>query len=495
MISLPRSSSEPVLLLSTEALVLFRRGRGGALSGFLFDNDPGGQEQLCRQLAAQLPITLRLLVDIAEEEFRSQELPRLQWADCRRLARKKCRQLFSKASHHHWRWQAPETRGQRRVLCAALCNPPLLQGWLDALRDCGAAVRSISSPALLTTRLPLPAAPALLVLGLHSGGLRASLLVDGQLRLSRLLRMRYGERDIPALCRQLEKMILYLRGQRLLGAGTAPSVCLLAAGALPGQLAAHYRQQEGAPPCRFVEAPADALPEGPLAETRYAEQLAQDPVNHYARREDTRVWRAGQKTRWIHCAGLGLLFAAALYAGHQALAGRILTQHGQAIGKRLPAYSRLDSLARQTLPPLPVTVHVLRDNMQRLAAWRQPGPRGAEILQLLSRALREHGAIRVQTVRWIQQHDPARPDPHDPHDPHDPGRAGAQVVLEAALPDFDGDYQAAMGAVRNFAGRLRRDPASHSVQFLRQPFIAEDKLRGRANDVTRPVQFSLSIQL
>lgn len=481
MISLPRSSSEPVLLLSAEALVLFTRGSDSALAGCLFDNNPDGQKQLCQYLAAQLPITLRLLVDIAEEEFRSQELPRLRWADCRRLARKKCRQGFNKASHHHWHWQPPGAGGQRRMLCAALCNPPLLQGWLNALHDCGAAVRSISSPALLTTRLPLPEAPALLVLGLHSSGLRASLLLDGQLRLSRLLKMRPGERDIPSLCRQLEKMILYLRGQRLLGTGVTPGVCILAAGALPGQVAAHYRQQQDAAPCLFVEAPADALPEGTLAETRYVEQLVQTPVDHYARQEDTRVWRAGQGTRLVHGVGLGLLFAAALYAGHQALAGRILTQQGQAIGERIPAYTRLDSQSRQTLPPLPVTAHTLRDNMQRLAAWRQPGPRAAQILQLLSRALRGHGAIRVQTVRWTQQPDPTR--------------AGAQVVLEAALPDFDGDYQAAMGAVRNFAGQLRQDPASRSVQFLRQPFIAEDKLRGRANDMTRPVQFSLLIQL
>ena len=487
-ISICRTIMQCVLLITSRDWVLFKTRDGRSWHSTTFANNTAGRKALIHTLNATGTSSLSVLIDIVEEELRVEILPALTRRDRNTLVKKKCRRMFNNTSHWHYRWQGRTADGQAIALCTALGNSTLLDQLLHTLRDGGTALRGISSPALLAETLPMSRAMqarAVLVVGLHTSGLRITLLVNGMLKASRLTEIQKEKEDIPTLCKQIEKMIQYLLGQRLIIADNPLVVWVSGSKGFAEQVAASYLEQRLLP-CQFAATLSGegdrCYPEATRVEHWYVSWLASHPVNHYARRQDTASYRALRTRRWVNGTGLGLSFASAVYTGYLMMAGLFLAKQSDVIEERIPRYTHLIDEARITMPQLPHSAEALRDDMERLAAWRRVSLSTADILQFLSKVLNKHDDIQLMSLQWSQTNE----------------NRGYTVVLDATLSSFDGNYQKALTTIKGFVHALEQDPMSRVVQFLREPFSGnlDTVLRGNTNDSAHvPLSFRLSIAL
>lgn len=179
----------------------------------------------------------RVLVNLPDEGFEHEDLPRASARDRRALVTRRCGAWFPHTPFVH-AWPAgPATSGRKgaeRFVFAGLERPAPLQAWLDALqRGRGRLTHLIPAasliPALGTPRASTADAPATLLLaGLTRAGLRLSLVNTRTLLFSRLI-THCTATSGAAWEDELERTRTYLLAQHLLPPETPVSAHLLGA--------------------------------------------------------------------------------------------------------------------------------------------------------------------------------------------------------------------------------------------------------------------------
>lgn len=177
-----------VLLAGRERAALYRRG-----GGLLYAADAAGRDALRRHLrAAPRDQAIHLLVDTAEEQLRSELLPRARGGDLRALIRRRQKKLFGGGDYFLCRRQGrePGAAGQHMLFA---CLGPGARPWAELLAECEAPLGGIHSvPLLLDALLKrlglLREHRHLLLLSLHAlAGVRQTYWRQGRLRFSRLI--------------------------------------------------------------------------------------------------------------------------------------------------------------------------------------------------------------------------------------------------------------------------------------------------------------------
>jgi len=177
-----------VLLAGRERAALYRRG-----GGLLYAADAAGRDALRRHLrAAPRDQAIHLLIDTAEEQLRSELLPRARGGDLRALIRRRQKKLFGGGDYFLCRRQGrePGAAGQHMLFA---CLGPGARPWAELLAECEAPLGGIHSvPLLLDALLKrlglLREHRHLLLLSLHAlAGVRQTYWRQGRLRFSRLI--------------------------------------------------------------------------------------------------------------------------------------------------------------------------------------------------------------------------------------------------------------------------------------------------------------------
>lgn len=168
-------------------------------SDFLADEQAESRHpEFSAWLASHLGDTFVLIVDVVEEEFAIEKIPGLRRFDEMAVVRRRLAQRFRDARLSQWtRVSAArqklftvkkEKAGHSRVLMSAITREQSLSTWLGIIEKERVPVRSVFSPALLAQRLlhhRLKSSDGLVV-SEAPGGLRQTLIIDGEIRFSRL---------------------------------------------------------------------------------------------------------------------------------------------------------------------------------------------------------------------------------------------------------------------------------------------------------------------
>ena len=139
-----------------------------------------------------------LLVDVVDEEQHIERIPRLRYHDRKLLLARRLEQKFrdgrfatwiSLERNDGWRWRNRAQRSEPQpVLLTALHGDAALQPWLGILVSNRARIAGIYSPSLLAAPLVerIRENGSGLLVTLQPGGLRQTLVIEGQTRFSRL---------------------------------------------------------------------------------------------------------------------------------------------------------------------------------------------------------------------------------------------------------------------------------------------------------------------
>mgnify|MGYP001356735594 CR=1 FL=1 len=414
-----------------------------------------------------------VVADTVDEDYRSEVLPHVQGQARAELLNRKLRQVFRNARFTGaWR-QARETAGRRddRYLFAALTDADWMSPWLAVLHRARVPLYGITPLAVasqyLLARLRLQEAHTLLAYRLDHR-LRLSYYQNGLLRFSRLIAS-----DAPAPAPQhgnaadeIAKTQLYLTGQRILPREARLHVLLLDPG---GQLDAAQAQLNADPafntrlidladlgralriPADFLAATPEIVPLAAIAAERLPLNLA--PPELLQHHTEFR-WRRGLHALASGVAALGLVVTATYWLHAQDL-------HNQAQALALEQ-KQIDARYQAIARTFPTNVASPEQLAQTLQLARTLSGRALDVDTLygaVGQALAAYPDFRLDTLGW-------RSDPPQTAN-------GADIRLDAALVNFDGNYRAAMQRIEAFMQDLSSMPNLSDVRLRVSPVNAD----------------------
>jgi len=180
--------SSPTILLRIDALGLdaFQIDKNSINRIATFTH--GERSQFADWLQAQAPrARYRLLVDLSDESFEVETLPRVRGTDRRALIARRLAQSFTDPAYAKAESLGVDRQaGTEKLLFNGLTRPSRLQAWMSALHDSGRAIELMTSPGRLLAHF-LPGTSSRLAVSFSRAGMRLTLIEAGQARLSRLL--------------------------------------------------------------------------------------------------------------------------------------------------------------------------------------------------------------------------------------------------------------------------------------------------------------------
>lgn len=474
-----------VALITCDHVVLYPWADGSLREPLVFDTDNMGQAQFERYLVETPSDPITVVVDLFEEEFRHETIPHVGTKDRNALVERKVARLFRGAAYSYHELQGRETEGRKddRVLLAAVTNAELVQPWLMLIREQKVplqAMVSVTQPTrVLLKRLGFSEAN-MLVASLHAfGGLRQTFYRDGQVKLSRLVRMpTLGTVDFGAqIIREMDKLRRYLNSLRLVDRDNPIEVYILASGATLHELQqkatdseqVRYHLLDVDELCRGFSLPA---PNGPYADALVASQAMESRLpNQYATTDDTVYSRLNQARTAMRAAGIVALLGGFAWGGINALAGISARQQALDAAQIADFYDSQYREARSALPETAVDPTDIESAVELVGELQRRRFTPLTLLGTLGTSLVGFDDVNLQRVKWTSVYaddelESVLGGPLEQNiDAPDP--IGWQVAeIEAVLTSFDGDVRRGTARIDELLEVISASPGVIDVSLV-----------------------------
>ena len=515
-------SDRRAVFVAADAVSVYHWEGAGVTDSFVFDADETGLANFSRYLAETPKTPVYILVDIVEEEYRSETIPHVFGADRKALLERKYARLFRGSPYCHAIIQGRETEGRRDdlVLLTALMNPDAVTPWLRLCVEHQIPVAGIYSlPVLSKSLLPkvgANSANVLLVTMQGTSGLRQSYFRDHEIKISRLARMpRLGTVPFaPYILGELDRFQRYLNSQRLL-ASSPLDIFILGHGDLLEDLERQCHNKENV---RYhlldVAGIAQRLGIEGVLTTPFSDHLfahlllSLAPKNHYAKEEERSYFKLHQTRVGMWAAGLLLLMGSILWSGFNVYKAISLKWQGFETEERASFYQSRFETAKKGLPPTPVEPFDVKAAVDIIDTLARHKATPLDAMTRVSQVLEQFTNLQVEEIRWAAAMDPNLPmgetrqagEPQAPAPAPDPGGAYSYyhvAVIRGYLSPFNGDYRAGLAMINRFAESLRSIKSVYDVKVISMPLdvSSEGRLLGSADHAATPEEPSFTVKV
>ena len=467
-----------------------------------------GLERFSAYLAEEPLDPVYVLVDLVEEEFREDTIPRVIGPDRRALMEARRRRLFSDPTYGCSFKLGRVAKGSRndRMLFTALTRPQRLTPWLQAIARNRVPLAGVHSLPMLTEQMlewiRIETSPALVVTWQRAGGLRQTCFVDGRVKLSRLAAPHFGVGDdAEILRREVEKVHRYLVRHGLLAADQDLDVHIVSHSSLQEAI---DRLAPSSPSIRYhFVSLSDVGRRLGIAEAEdlrccdriFVSLMARRvPRHQYAPAREIRAYALHRARAGIQAAGV-LVLAGGLFGGGSGLAdaydaGRL----AHSLKAQADLYRHRYDEARTRLPATPVEVSALQLAVETAERLRDARRTPDAMLSALSRCLDLQPGVRLESIDWsagagyfpVRQPAEASSLALESGAQHGtPGSAHVPVLtvdFQGRIEPFDGDYRRALEQVDVLSDSLRALGGVFDVEVLSLPLDigSGSSLRGDA---------------
>jgi len=516
------------ILLGPEKLVVYHWLKGRLSNSYMFDTDDSGQHEFERYLQEVPELPVYILADFAEEEFRQETIPHVFGTDRKAVIQRKQNRLFRDSSYCYSRIQGRDTEGRRddRVLLTSITNPGLLRPWLNLLGKYHVPVAAVSSVAIFSQDIldliPEPTNNMLIVTLQSISGLRQSFFSNGELKISRSIKMpRYGSTSYTPFIRQeIEKIRRYLSSLRFISGEDPLDIYFLTHGQLLNEL---QQEMVDSDTHRYhlldiqdlaIATNTNIEVKTPFCDQFFAYQaLRRKADNHYAKAKDIRYFTMRKMRYGFFVASVLILLSSIIFSGINLMHTVDYKQQSIAATKKTEFYSQRYQIAREGLPDTPVEPRDLQvlakiaDDLKKYKTTPLP------MLQLISKGMDQFPSVILDGLQWAQSNDPDykigdKPgtNPGNTLTPVTPGpgiEATQEILyyhianLNARISNFDGNYRKAIATINSFAETLRQQTGVSNVTVTSLPLnISSDaNLQGTTSVADKEALFSMKIAL
>jgi len=407
-------SASHLLYLDAELLSAYTWQRGQLALERAFPINSEELRDFGEYLLMHRQARFRLLVNLADEGYVTENIPRLWGSDRRALIARKAKQHFPEPALNCVFSLGMEktTRKTENLLIAALMGTEQLQPCLQTLANCEAALAGVYSTAQLNGALLKKLGytpPSCLLLSLFKTSMRESYLADGQTVFSRLIPI--TDRSPAAIAysfaTEAGKLQQYLIGQRRIGRDEALPIFVIAhpesvdeiaqACAVTTNQAITLIDNQAAAHRLKLKTPA---PDN-CSELLFLHQLTSNtPRQQFATQELRRSFRLAQTRRLIWAMSAGILATGTLSAANDIQQARLLTEETrqQRSDESILRHHHQEIVA--AFPALDISHESLRQITDRHAELVLQQNRMPPTLALLANALDQVSAIELESLDW-----------------------------------------------------------------------------------------------
>jgi hypothetical protein len=435
-------------------------------------------EPIAEQLRRLEPGPIAVLVDMLDEEYFRDGVPRLGRRDQRAILDRKLARTYPRTQFRAAFVQGRSTRNadEDQVLLSALTRPDPVSALLATLAAAKLPVAGVFSPALLSAQLldasARAASAAMLVLRRSNGRIQHSFFRNGRLAGSRRLGSRVGADETALMHRQIEESLRYfdptfsVSPDNPLQVVTSSADSTFARSTEQRPEGWHFRLLDVSDlRKRFRISPEVQDIE---SERLFIELLrAHAPAVSFARVRDTRYFEffRARKVAGVAC----WTIATAAMAGTLNNALDILDARRQR-SNRAQNIEQLQAVLPATYSQNSTGVDPLE--MQRVVSTydelRRHQLAPAAILSAIGTALNARPRIHIDGIEWSTG---AAENPVNGEPLPTAGAANDDVTitLRGMVKPFAGDYPQAFDELAAFEKALKTEPAVKSVTVVEQP--------------------------
>tara|TARA_R110002096_G_scaffold130643_5_gene279915 strand:- start:9994 stop:11577 length:1584 start_codon:yes stop_codon:yes gene_type:complete len=457
-----------------------------------FPDTDSGLRDFDRYLAANPDTRSAMLVDVIEEEFALDSIPKLGARDRAALIQRRGQRKFRRTPYRVSIYHGTKLKSDKEfsVVHSAISNHELIDPWMQLIlqhRTPIAGVYSVPLMAPATIKKLFDCSGAVMFIAPHQGNkLRQVFMRDGAIHSARLSQGPglNEEGFAQHLVTEVIRSRRYLERTRLLAGMESLTVCVVAESDCADQVRALI-DANSAEVFRFLtpQAAAKKLGRRPLRTADHFEEVflaavaKRLPKQNYATSGENRYW----SMRRIRNAVIGTSFVAATACS---IVAAILFSDVWILRNRIDAIQlQVDHLAEtfrrenDRFDPIKADSHEMQlavDTGDYLLTNRVPVP---WVMNQLGAVLGDYPDIRMQQLRWLAetpQVENGRPqrrgDATPPLTVHE--TIGVTAVLTAHIEPFDGDMRHAFARIDELAADIESRTLFNRVNTLEYPFNA-----------------------
>lgn len=430
-------------------------------------------------------LTTLMLVDIIEEEFHSDTMPRVFGKDRKILSERIQDKYFRETKYRTLLSQGRQKTGRKdeRVLVGALTNSELITPWLNAFIENRVSLLGIQSVSTVGERLlpllGLSDAPTLLVTQQLPWTLRQSFYDEGKLLFSRLIPTRTDSIDEypPLVFSEIEQTSRYIQYKRLIDSEAQPQVVICASKVYADEIKSELERSETIDyTCLDVQEIAehigfvDEVDSETCCDTMFSYLALKEKVlrNQYAQTEDLRQYRSKFLRRTLYAVS-GLMMLATFLVTSSFLVDTQLHRDGVKLANNQQKhYEQMYHTQSKELEESIDDARIMKQSVDAIAklAWDNT-TMADEILATLSQQFEKFPRMELlrlnveydtgaKAIEMMMQGMPSTQDSMAEPEPPDPTHPKPVVEFDAVLHGLDEDYREALRQVNMLIANLNQ---------------------------------------
>lgn len=366
--------------------------------------------------------TFFVLVDIVEEEFIVDAVPAMRKKDQIQVIKRRISQKFRDTKWAQWvpliasrktKFSLkPTAQEPSKILYSALPNDALLAPWLTILERSKVAIESVVSPALLAQRLVAEKLRAEngLIMSWAPGGLRQTLIIEKQIRFSRLSGSKKPI-DLETVIEECQRTIQYLLMSQQISRDflreSGFTIWLMEGGISETQTMNQRVFIDSSVEVDIKLIPA-YVPNTPAClgslPTWYKARKLNAPTGSkksgYANSELLYGYRIHQASQWIIRSSTALMLCAVLISLCAIAANSYWPTHISEQTNRVQVISQQEAVLRKDLAQFPISSTQMRKMVELNDELRNRHVDPLPIFQSTAHAIKNRPNITLNSLRW-----------------------------------------------------------------------------------------------
>jgi len=482
------------------------RWRGKITECVRFDDNEAGHVAFDVFIASAGNAPVYIAVDTVDEDYRFETLPHTSGNDRKQLIERKLKQLYRNTPYFAATLQERD-KGKRRddrFLFTALSNAELLAPWLKPIETRDLPLAGIyplpTVTAAAATMLKLKS-PNLLLISKHIAGLRQTFLKNGRFRITRLTPLRSGgDRTIDrSFAEEVGNTRMYLDALSVTTADETVQVVILDQDNSLARLRDALNNGRGNLQCqRFtreelvlklkVTAKALAVTPDALHLHLLGEHV---PEKNLAPASLRRGFSTYRNQRFLYAASGACALIAALWFARDLYLVKEVEEQATGMAVQANRYQRMYQELTRQFPAAPASSATLKQTVDAALRLRETARTPELLFTAVSEALDAFPTVSLASLAWkhgrfadvAAAFGPAQVASGVSTGPlHQAGLISGEVTL------VNGDYRTAVATVRDFADRLRKNPAIAEVKVIKLPLDENSRQTLTGTTATRAEQ-------
>ena len=455
-----------------------------------FTDTADGVREFAQYLAGSPDGSSAYLVDVIEEEFVVDSLPKLNSRDRRALMERRIERRFRRTPYRASDYQGKQAGHDEEfcVLQSAIINHELLQCWTQSTTRAQTPVAGIYSVPHMAPKIAgklFSSHENLLFVATHQGDrLRQVLIRGGKLKSARLSRVPDDAEDFAdVLISETTRSRRYYERTRLLGAQDTLRICVVADETVANRVSALAGDDQRnvfsfIAPQKATRKLAAVELQGGHFENAYVSALAKArPRVSYATSGEGRYWH-------LRRARTGIIAAGVVVAGVCSMAAAVLFSESWLLNRRVAEIdAQVEQLSEtfrrenERFNPIKADSYEMKlavDTGDYLLANRLPVP---WVMNQLGAVLGDYPDVVVKHLHWKSEvpvdENARRPRPGDaPLPVAVPQMQAVSATIDAELQPYDGNLRAAFARIDEVATALQTRTHFDTASVVDYPFNA-----------------------